>query len=895
MKPYHLLCEYLESPLGLDTPNPRFSWKLYSEQRDQKQTAYRIIVSGSKEFLNAGVGDKWDSGAVQCCRSAHIEYSGRSLGSGERCFWNVSVRNARGDWRSSDEAACFEMGLLNEEDWKGGWIKADDHISSPLFRRSFHLDKDVKRGRAYICGLGYYEFHLNGEKIGTPVLVPNWTNYDDRNIQGLLYPFEDRTSKRVHYLTYDITGYLKRGGNSIGIMLGNGWYNQRERTVEGNMWFGSPKLLFHMDIELEDGSHVVIKSDEAWKYSEGPIRFNNLFIGEIYDARLEQKGWDTAEFDDSCWRQARKAAKPSGKLQAQTSPPDKVIRTIKPQKMISPEPGMFIYDMGENFSGWIRLKVHGARGTKVILRFAEEIGADNRLDFTSAGGAGQIQSDIYYLKGIGEEVYQPRFTWHGFRYVEITGISLHDLESVEGAVVHAAVERTGFFQCSNPLFNKIYEIYIRTQLSNLHGGVPSDCPHRERLGYTGDGHITAEAAILTFDMAQFYAKWIQDIFDAQNKSTGFVPHTAPFNGGGGGPAWGCACIILPWLLYLYYGDTKILEEHYPEMKLWMAYLGAKTDGDRIIVKEEDGSWCLGDWCVPGSAEAIRLPPEFVNTFFYAYVSKIMSRIAAVLNLYADSMLYSELLKSIGSDFHKKFWNEKDGCYSIGCQGADALPLFLEMVPKDKEDAVLGHLVKNILQDNKGHLDTGIFGTPLLLYVLADYGCHDTAFLIMDQKTFPSYGYMIEKGATTLWENWDGRESHNHPMFGSVIAWFVKKLAGISADPESPGFANIIIRPWPTDGLSSAAYITETIRGTVRVQWEKNADRFSMDLEIPANCTAAVYLPVSAEIGNTVLEDCRPLIKDGAFLSGIPGIHSAALEKGYAVLDIGSGKYHFSVL
>ncbi len=546
VSPVSLTCEYLVDPLGLDTAAPRLSWQLDGAHRGARQTAYQVLVASSPARLADGVGDCWDSGKVADDETLHIAFAGTPLRSRARCWWAVRVWDEHDAASDFSAPATFELAFLDRADWVATWIGAEESVSAPLFRRDFTLTKPLRAARVYLCGLGYYELRLNGAKVGDCLLDPNWTNFDTREINGLLYPFDDGSTSRALYVTYDVTAQLRAGDNTLGVILGNGWHNQRERTIEGLMWYGPPRLLLQCELTYADGTTETVVSDPSWQTAAGPITFNNLFIGEVYDARLEQPWWDAPGFDASSWTPARLAKTVDGPLCAQTSPPDRRQRDITPVLHAEPAPGVYVFDYGEVFSGWVRLRVDGPAGNTVTLRFAEEVFPDGSLDFESAGGSEQIQRDVFTGKG-GEDVYAPRFTWHAFRYVEVTGYpGVPTPADVTGCVVHADVASAGEFSCSNPLLNDIQALYRRTQLANVHGCVTSDCPHRERLGYTGDGQLITETAMFNFQAAPWFAKWLNDIGDAQNHRTGFVPHTAPFYGGGGAAGRGGGRRTLSW-------------------------------------------------------------------------------------------------------------------------------------------------------------------------------------------------------------------------------------------------------------------------------------------------------------------------------------------------------------
>lgn len=871
-----LTCEYLNNPIGIDAAHPRLSWILSSKQRGQSQTAYQVLVASTPEKLKSNDADLWDSGKINSNRSVQIVYEGKELFSGKRYYWKIRVWDIKEKVSAWSASAHWEMGLMDSLDWKAQWIGAPGKENNslktdpaPYLRKVFTLSKSVKTARAYICGLGYYELYLNSNKVGDHVLSPNQTNYDQRDFRNMLYPFANKISTRVLYETFDITSYLNQEKNVAGIILGNGWYNQRDRVEEGYMWYGSPRMILQINIEYEDGSRQSFISDETWKFSTGPIIHDGIFTGEIYDARLELNGWSKPDFDDSAWNFAQIKKAPQGQLRAQMSPPDKIIKTIQPVTIINLQPGKFRYDFGEMISGWARLKIKGKKGTKVSLRFIEEFGKDYG------------QKDTYILNGKGLEIYEPRFTWHAFRSVEVIGPEGEfTIKNLDARVVNTAVAPNGKFECSNDLFNKILENYKRTHLGNMHGCVSSDCPHRERLGYTGDATYLLEAAEFNFDMTTFFTKLLNDIKDAQNTETGFVPHTAPFGGGGGGPGWGSAYVFLPWFMFTFYDDIQVLENHYNGMKQWAAYLGTRTNKKGLVVKEEPGAWCLGDWATP---DEMVVPPALVNTCIYARVAEILAQVAKVLDKKQDESNFLNLFKDIKRNINEAFLNTQTGSYSIGWQGANVIPLAFNLVPDKFVNKVLNNLVENI-HKNKGHLDTGIIATPLMLDILTKYGRDDVAYTIMNQRDYPGYGYAIKKGATTLWEYWDGKLSHSHPMFGSVCRWFYQSIAGINPDPKFPGFKNIVIKPSCLLGdLNYAKAEYNSICGKIVSFWKRKKNNLYLDIQIPVNTTATIYIP-AADVAN-VTESGKNAISSES-------IEFIEMQENKAVFKIGSGKYSF---
>jgi alpha-L-rhamnosidase len=881
MKATRLKCEYAENPLGIDVRKPRLSWVLKSNRRGSKQTAYQIIVSRREDKQSPGEGDLWDSGKVAADDLTQVIYEGLAMQSRIRCHWRVRVwdeQDLPSDWSAP---AHWEMGLLEPEDWEAQWIGDGSREElrlnytgpAPYFRKSFELSRAVSSARAYVCGLGFYELYLNGAKVGDHVLSPNQTDYDRRLLRRLLYPFDDKTSKRVLYVTYDVTQHLQAGRNVAGIILGHGWYNQRDRGAEGCMWYDSPRLILQIEIEYGDGSRESIVSDESWKVStSGPLIHNGIFTGESYDARLDMPGWSGADYDDSAWRPAELVRAPTGPLRAQCSIPDKVVKTIQPISVSNPQPGVNRFDLGQNLAGWARLKVQGPKGRRITLRFIEEMGEDYG------------QSDNYVCAGKGVEVFEPRFTWHGFREVEMTGAPEPlSLNSLEGKVVHTAIDPAGHFECSNELFNRILQNCRWSQLSNMHCGLPSDCPHRERVAYTGDwGRVGAQAAIFNFDMSRFFTKWTDDIGDAQNRETGFVPHSAPFEGGGGGPPWGSAYVVVPWLMYLYYGDRRVLEAHYAGMRRWIEYLKTRTDQDGVVVREEPGSWCLGEWATPAKLE---IPPPLVNTCDYAYVSQLMARIAGLLGRAEDVGYFQGCADSARRAVNSRFFDPARNQYHDGRQGANVFPLAFDLVPPQHAQAVFDRLVEIVVRDNQSHFDTGIMATPLLLDLLTERGRGDIAYALMNQTTFPSFGDHIAKGATTLWEYWNGQLSHNHAMFGSVCAWFYRSLAGINPDPEQPGFRNVYIRPYPLADLTYARAEYQSVRGRIASHWTRSQGEFRLNVDVPAGCAATVLLPAA---------DPAKVSEAGVLLQKAPGIRFLGITQGRVACSIGSGDYEFLV-
>ncbi|MHC4673971.1 MAG: family 78 glycoside hydrolase catalytic domain [Planctomycetota bacterium] len=753
-------------------------------------------------------------------------------------------------------------------------------LPARMLRREFKIDKKVKQAMVYICGLGYYELQLNGQKVGDHVLDPGLT----------LYP------KRSFYITYDVTDQIKQGLNAIGIMLGNSRYFAPRIAVPIHTeTYGFPKMLLQMHVQYADGTSTEIISDQNWKLStEGPIRANNDYDGEIYDARMEQTGWSQPLFDDSKWQTPQIVDPPGGNITPQMVEPIRVTKTIKPIAVNQPQPGVYVYDMGQNMVGWVKLKVKGQQGTRVKLRFAEVTADDGMLYLDNIRSC--KVTDIYTLKGKGLEIYEPRFTYHGFRYVELTGFpGKPDLSTIEGCVVHSDLERTGSFSCSNQLINRIYKNILWGVRGNLRS-IPTDCPQRdERHGWLGDIANESKAESYDFNVAQFYYKWLNDIKDAQNEK-GVIPDVAPpyWVLYSSNVTWPAAYLIIPSWFHIQYADNKILKIHYPAMKKWVDHLATFLKDD-IMPRDR-----YGDWCVPPESPELihsqdpnrKTSKEVLGTTYYYHNLQIMAHFAYILDKPGDVKKYNQLAKRIKKSFNEKYFNKETNLYSNGTQTSSVLPLAFGMVPKDHKKAVFNNLVDNIVTKTKGHIGTGLIGGQWLMRVLSDNGRPDIAYKLATNKTYPSWGYMIENGATTIWELWNGNtadpamNSHNHLMLvGDLGIWMYEYLAGIRCDPTSPGFKRIIIRPTPVGDLTSARASHKSIHGTIESDWKIEKDVFHINITVPANSTASVYIPTN---------NCHAVKESGKSAPQAEGVIFVGADNKYeAVYLIDSGQYSFS--
>lgn len=658
---------------------------------------------------------------------------------------------------------------------KEHWICGGAGCEAPLFRRSFWLDRTERfqSARLEICGLGYFLFYINGKRISDQELMPAMTDYASVLGCETTYPvWEERSAHRCRYLSFDLLPYLKAGENVLAVRLGNGWYHQTERIAEGKFVFGLPKLWFELTLTDADGRQEWIESDRQTLWHPGGLLKNNLFLGEVRDLRKEPEGWQYPGADLSGWKPAQPVHAPETLLEEQTCPPDRVIRKLYPI-LIGEYDGRKIYDCRENIAGRVVLSCLGKKGECITVRHAEELAADGTLDFESAGGSDQLQQDHYICDGRIQTLH-PLFCWHGFRYFETEG----PCEVLCAEVIHTDVAVTSSFSCSDPVLNWLYEAYIRTQLDNYHGCVPSDCPHRERLGYTGDGQLTAETAMLLLDAKELYRKWYQDILDSQGAETGHIPHTAPFLGGGGGPGgWGCAVYQVPLAWAKIYGDDSLLVQGYDAILRWFDYMDAHSEKG-LVVREEEGGWCLGDWCFPASEEKEQLPEAFINTFYYLHGLQEMMQISEKMNNKLP-IRFAEREKNVKNAFLDAYFDPETGDFCEGRAAGNAYGLALGL----GDERTKKHLVEKY--EALGRFDTGIFGTSMLLEQLFSIGAGDLAVrLLTNDSEAASFAHMKRNGATTLWERWDGRESHNHPMFGACVRLLFTQILGIRMMPAA---------------------------------------------------------------------------------------------------------------
>lgn len=692
------------------------------------------------------------------------------------------------------------------------WIQGDCLCESPLFRRSFSISQLPVSAELKLCGLGYFLLFVNGSRIGNQEFVPAMTSYSSVLGCKTTYPvWEERSNYRCLYLTYDLLPYLKEGENVIGIQLGNGWYHQTKRIDEGRFIFGFPKLKYELTLTSPHGEITFLESGPETLWAPSELISNNLFYGETQDLRLLQDNWCSSDADLSAWKPALPIHAPETKLEKQRCPSDRVLREISPC-LLAEEHGRKLYDCRENISGWASIRCIGTSGEEIMVRYSEELASDGcSLDFCSTGGEKQIQKDCYICDG-SERIVHPKFCWHAFRYIEVEGPG----ELLSAAVVCTDIAVTSSFQCSNPVLNWLYDAYIRTQINNYHNCIPSDCPHRERLGYTGDGQLTSETAMLTLDTKALYEKWYRDILDSQGADTGHIPHTAPFLGGGGGPGgWGGAVYLIPLNYYRTYGDSTLLKLGYPAILRWLEYMDSRCENG-LITQEEKGGWCLGEWCAP-AAETQEIPPAFINTYYYALCLKSLPEMAKIVQAPVPQWQFQRLSTSLTA-LKDTYFNTLTGDFCNGIGAANAFALALGIGTKQ----TAANLVTRY--NALGQLDTGIFGTPVLLEQLFKNGAPNLAFRLLTSDTPASFSRMMKAGATTLWENWEGSESHDHPMFGSVVKLLFTEILGIRQKEGAVGFSDFYIKPADIADLEWAEGSLQTAAGPIHVKWTRSPDK-----------------------------------------------------------------------
>jgi alpha-L-rhamnosidase len=887
----NLQCEMLNNPEGIDVVQPRLSWQIKSEMNDVKQTAYQIMVASTLENLNANKADLWDSGKVQSNESVNIIYNGKKLGDRQNAFWKVTVFTNKGEIKST-ENAHFSIGILTYADWKSTrWIgyeklSKDDSVSqysrlsARYLRKEINLKKQVKSAKMYIMGMGLYELYINGNKIGDQVLAPVPTDY----------------TKNVKYNVFDVTSQLKEGKNMLGTILGNGRFFAMRQDYKPYKIksFGFPKIALQLFVEYADGTKDIIRTDDTWKLTtDGPILSNNEYDGEEYDARKEMKGWATTNFDDKNWVNARYVQEPGGFYEAQMSPYMKIMDEVKPISIKATPKGTYILDMGQNMVGWLQLKVKGKSGNQITMKFAESLQADGSLYIANLRDA--KTTDVYTLKGEGEEIWEPRFIFHGFRFVEISGfLTKPTLDNFVGKVVYDDIKTTGTFESSDATMNQIFK-NAWWGISGNYKGMPIDCPQRnERQPWLGDRTTGAYGESFLFDNQTLYAKWLDDIKYSQTQDGG-LPDVAPafWRYYGDNVTWPGTYITVGDMLYQQFGDAEVIKKQYPSMKKWMVYMEENYLQNDLMDKDK-----YGDWCVPPeSLELIRSKDparltdgQLLSSAFYYQLLTIMKKFALIAKADADIAHYDDLAQRIKKAFNAKFLNTEKNYYANNTVTANVLPLAFGLVPENLTTKVFQNLVHEVEVTKQGHISTGVIGTQFLMRTLTNFGRGDLAFKLASNKTYPSWGFMVENGATTIWELWNGNtadpsmNSQNHVMLlGDLLIWYYENMAGIKSNPETPGFKQIIMKPDFNAGLTFVNASYESNYGLIKSDWKKNKNTLEWKITIPANSSAVVYLPATKASSVTVNKQ-----KLAQFSSSYKTENNSivlTLESGSYVLDV----------
>ena len=831
--PANLRCEYLVNPLGVDASHPRFTWRLNDSRYGAVQTAWQIVVGTDSAAVANGEGSMWNSQKMESEKML-AAYEGTTLQPFTRYFWSITVWD-KDRQVSKPVVASFETGMMDMKNWKGSWISDGTDVNlkpAPYFRKAFEASGKVKSARAYIAVAGLYELYINGEKIGNHRLDPMYTRFDRRTL----------------YVAYDVTSQLQSGKNAIGVLLGNGWYNHQSTAVwdfHKASWRGRPAFCMDLRITYEDGTVETVTSGNDWKTSLSPVVFNSIYTAEHYDARLEQPGWNTASFDDSKWRGAVNRAAPSQNIVSQLLHPIRDVAEIQAKSMNKLNDTTWVFDLGRNISGVSQIRVSGTAGTVLHLIHGERLKSDGHVDLSNidvhyrpADDADPFQTDIFILGGRGEESFKARFNYKGFQYVEVVSSQpvILNQEDLTGYFMHSDIPVAGEIRTSNPVINKIWVATNNSYLSNFFG-YPTDCPQREKNGWTGDAHIAVETGLYSFDGITVYEKWLNDHLDEQQPN-GVLPAIIPTAGWGyhwaNGPDWTSTIALIPWNIYLFYGDASLLERCYDGIKRYVDHI------DKISPSGLT-TWGLGDWVPVKSKSQVELTS---TAYYYADVT-ILAKAAKMFNRQEDYGKYSALAEKIRKAFNEKYLNRETAIYASGIQTELSVPLFWGLVPENVKARVAANLDKRVEAD-QFHLDVGVLGEKALLNALSENGYAGSAYKIASQETYPSWGWWIVNGATTLYENWDMEAQHdislNHIMFGEIGAWLYKGMGGIRPDPKAPGFKNIMMSPSFFRELEQASVSHESPYGKIVSEWKREGKKLFYTVVVPANATADLYLP-----------------------------------------------------
>ncbi|UXD70145.1 glycoside hydrolase family 78 protein [Sphingobacterium faecium] len=841
-EPIGLKCEHLSNPLGIDIPNPRLTWMLKDTRQDAMQTAYQLVIGTDSIAVTHNIGESWNTGK-QLKSDIIVVYKGKKLNPLTKYYWKVNVWDKDGKPTSS-QVSTFETGMMGRSNWKGSWISDHHdihHKAAPYFRKAFEIKKTIQSARAYIAAAGLYELSLNGEKVGKNMLDPMYTRFD----------------KRTLYVVHDVTKQLQSGENAIGVILGNGWYNHQSLAVwdfDKAPWRNRPAFCMDLRIVYTDGTEETIVSEQDWKTSAGPITYNSIYTGEHYDARLEQDGWNKAHFDDSKWKGVKYRSAPADLIISQQTVPIRLITPYSPISIKKIDNRTYVFDMGQNMAGVTEVKAKGAAGTILKIKHGERLDDSGRINlanidvyFRGDKATDPFQTDIFTLSGRKEDKFTPKFNYKGFRYVEITStesVALQDLK-ITSYFMHSDVDAIGEVKTSSKLVNDLWKVTNNAYLSNLMG-YPTDCPQREKNGWTGDGHLAIETALYNFDGITVYEKWLADHRDEQQPN-GVLPDIIPTGGWGYGTAngldWTSTIAIIPWQIYLFYGDSRLLEDCYENIKRYVNYVSR-------ISPEGLTTFGRGDWVPVKSTSNL----ELTSSIYFYVDATILASAAKLFGKQDDYVKYDALSKKIKNAINNKFLDLSTGIYASGAQTELSMPLHWDVVPEDMKSQVAANLNKKV-QETDFHLDVGVLGAKALLNALKNNGYEETAYQVAVQDTYPSWGWWVVNGATTLLENWDLQAerdiSDNHMMFGEIGGWFFKSLGGILPDTSQPGFKHILLKPIFPNALDQSEVKHRSAYGTIISKWKKNKKTITYDIVIPANTTATFYTPTNVKDQATI--------------------------------------------
>lgn len=879
-------CEYKINPLGINEMQPRFSWELVSDQRDVMQTAYRIKVAKSPDELKKGKSLVWDSGKVNSDQSVHVEYAGKPLESRQRYFWQLGVWDNKGNSAVFSETSFWEMALLSPSDWTANWIEApwpeDPKTSQPvqLFRKTFSAKKQIRSARLYITARGLYEATINGKMVTEDIFTPGWTSYN----------------KRLQYQSYDVAGLLTKGNNAIAVKLGDGWYRGNMGFFgERNQYGEKTGLLFQLEITYENGEKEIIVSDQNCKAATGPYHWSDIYNGEIYDANLEAPDWELAVFNDAGWSNAKPAKASEARLIAPAGPPVRRIEILKPKVVIKTPKGETVLDFGQNMVGRVRFKVKGNKGDTLKIYHAEVLDKEGNFYTENLRAAKQMVQ--YVCNGKKDHFYEPLFTFMGFRYIKLENWPGDpDLNDFEGVVIHSQLRPTGDFECSDPLINQLQHNIRWGQKGNFLD-VPTDCPQRdERMGWTGDAQAFSRTAAFNMDVAGFFTKWCGD-FTADQSADGMIPHVIPQVLGendGAATGWADAVTIIPWNMYLVFGDKRILEKQYETMKRWVGYMEAKAGDDYLWnIGFHFGDWLFYSVNDDRDGRSAITDKYFLAQAFFAHSTDIVRKTAEILGEKEEEKYYAALYEKVKKAFLDEYVSS-NGRIASGTQTSYVLALQFGLLPEDQQLTAAQRLVENIeLYDN--HITTGFLGTPHICHVLTEFGHLEKAYALLEQKTYPSWLYPVTKGATTIWERWDGimpdgnlqnatMNSFNHYAYGAIGDWLYRVVAGIDTDENHPGYKKVIIAPQPGGSLTAAKAHHLSLYGKIATNWKIENGQFKLEVTIPPNTTARVVLP-QANL-EKMMENNQPLRTGN-------GIHSILQDGKDVKLELGSGQYSFT--